>query len=84
MTNDPSIWNQFRMVRNQVNREINSAKQAFSNSSEDQRKTSKTINELTSRRWNKTVINEMEYNGLNSKDQTDVAKMLNSFIWKLD
>ena len=69
-TNDPSIWNQFRMVRNQVNQEIKIAKQAyyknaFSNCSGDQRKTWKIINELTARRSNKTVINEIEYNGLN-------------------
>ena len=49
--------------------------------SSDQRKTWKTINELTPCKSNKTVINEMEYNGLNSKDQTDVAEMLNSFFF---
>ena len=29
----------------------------------------KTINELTSRKTDKTVINEMEYNGVNSRDR---------------
>ena len=49
----------------------------------DQRKTWKTINELTSRKSNKTVINEMEYNGVNSGDQTDIAEMLNSFFTEI-
>ena len=88
-TKDPLIWNQFRIVKNQVNREINSAKKAyyvnaFNNCCRDQRKTWKTINELTSRKSNKTVINEMEYNGANSRDQTDVAEMLNSFSTEIE
>ena len=67
-TNDPSVWNKFRSMRNQVNRDINTAKQdyyknAFRNCSGDQRKTWKTVNELTSRKSNKTVINQIEYNG---------------------
>ena len=84
-TKDPVIWNQFRMVKNQVNCEINSAKKAyyenaFNNCFGDQRKSWKTINELTSRKSNKTVINEMEYNGVNSGDQTAIAEMLNFFF----
>ena len=76
------------MVRKQVNQKINSAKQAcyknaFSNCSGDQRKTWKTINKLTSRKLNKIVINEMQYDGLNSKDQTNVAEMLNSFFTEI-
>ena len=75
-TKDPVIWDQFRIVKNQVNGEINSAKKAyyenaFNNCCGDQRKTWKTINELTSRKSTKTVINEMVYNGVNSGDQTD-------------
>ena len=73
------------MVKNQVNWEINGAKKAyyenaFNNCCGNQRKTWKTINELTSRKSNKTVINEMEYNGVNSGDQTAIAEMLNSFF----
>ena len=69
-TKDQFNWNQFRIVK-LVNWEINSAKKAhdenaFNNCYGDQRKTWKTINELTSRKSNKTVINEMEYNGVNS------------------
>ena len=84
-TKDPVIWDQFRIVKNQVNGEINSAEKAhyenaFNNCCGDQRKTWKTINELTSRKSTKTVINEMEYNGVNSGDQTDIAEMLNSFF----
>lgn len=81
-TKDPFIWNQFRTVKNKVNREINSAKKAyyenaFNNCCWDQRKTWKTINELNSRKSNKTVINEVVYNGVNSGNQTDIAEMLN-------
>ena len=73
------------MVKNQVNCEINSAKKAyyenaFNDCCGDQRKSWKTINGLTSRKSNKTVINEMEYNGINSGDQADIAEMLNSFF----
>ena len=87
-TKDPVIWDQFRIVKNQVNGEINSAKKAyyenaFNNCCGDQRKTWKTINELTSRKSTKTVINEMEYNGVNSGDQTDIAEMLNSFFTEI-
>ena len=66
-TRDPSIWNQFRKTKNQVNREIKSAKKAyllyyksaFNSCAKDQRKTWKTVNELTSCKSNKTVINEI-------------------------
>lgn len=42
------------------------------------------INELTSRKSNKTVINEIEYDGENSGNQTDVAEMLNSFFTEIE
>ena len=66
-------------MRNQVNKDINTAKQdyyknAFRNCSGGQRKTWKTVNERTSRKSNKTVINEIEYNGQKSENQTDVAE----------
>ena len=72
-----------------MNWEINSAKKAyyenaFNDCCGDQRKTWKTINGLTSRKSNKTVINEMEYNEVNSGDQTDVAEMLNSFLTEIE
>ena len=87
-TKDPFIWNQFRIFQNHVNWEINRAKRAyyenaFNNCCRDQRKTWKTMNELTSRKSNKTVINEMEYTGVNSGDQTDIAKMLISFFTEI-
>ena len=87
-TKDPCTWDQFRIVKNQVNWEINSVKKAyyenaFNNCCGDQRKTWKTINELTSRKSTKTVINEMEYIGVNSGDQTGIAEMLNSFFTEI-
>ena len=39
------------------------------------RTTWKTINELTSRKSNKTVINEIQYQGQKSKSQVDVAEL---------
>ena len=72
-----------------MNWEINSAKKAFyensfNNCCGNQRKTWKTINELTSRKSCKnTVINEVEYNGVNSGDQTDIVEMLNSFFTEI-
>ena len=78
-TRGPSTWNQFRKTKNQVNREIKSAKKAyhkiaFNSCAKDQRKTWKTVNELTSRKSNKTVINEIQYQGQKSKSQVDVAE----------
>jgi len=71
-TKDPFIWDQFRMVKNEVKWSEN----AFNNCCRDQRNTRKSINELTSQKSNNTFINEMEYNGANSRDQTDIAEML--------
>ena len=68
------VWSQWSGLENEI---------AFNNCYGDQRKTWKTINELTSRKSNKTVINEMEYNGVNSGDQTDIAEMLNSFFTEI-
>ena len=87
-TGDPSAWNQFRKTKNQVNREIKSAKKAyyksaFNSCAKDQRKTWKTVNELTSRKSNKTVINEIQYQGQKSKSQVDVAELLNTFFTEI-
>ena len=87
-TRDPSTWNQFRKTKNQVNREIKSAKNAyyktvFNSCVKDQRKTWKTVNELTSRKSNKTVINEMQYQGQKSKSQVDVAELLKNFFTEI-
>ena len=87
-TRDPSTWNQFRKTKNQVNREIKSAKKAcyetvFNSCLKDQRKTWKTVNELTSRKSNKTVINEIQYQGHKSKSQADDAELLNTFFTEI-
>ena len=73
---------------NQVNREIKSAKKAyyksaFNSCAKDQRKTWKTVNELTSRKSNKTVINEIQYQGQKSKSQVDVSELLNTFFTEI-
>ena len=84
-TKDASSWNRFRKVKNKVNQEIKAAKKAYYNNSfnnyaGDQRKTWKTINELTSRKSNKTIINEIQYQGLKSSNQAEVAELLNTFF----
>ena len=84
-TKDASSWNRFRKVKNKVNQEIKAAEKAYYNNSfnnyaGDQRKTWKTINELTSRKSNKTIINEIQYQGLKSSNQAEVAELLNTFF----
>ncbi|CAH3121114.1 unnamed protein product, partial [Porites lobata] len=84
-TKDASSWNRFRKVKNKVNQEIKATKKAYYNNSfnnyaGDQRKTWKTINELTSRKSNKTIINEIQYQGLKSSNQAEVAELLNTFF----
>ena len=74
-TKDASSWNRFRKVKNKVNQEIKAAKKAYYNNSfnnyaDDQRKTWKTINELTSRKSNITIINEIQYQGLSKIEQS--------------
>ncbi|CAH3190578.1 unnamed protein product [Porites lobata] len=53
---------------------------SFNNYVGDQRKTWKTINESTSRKSNKTIINEIQYQGLKSSNQAEVAELLNTFF----
>ena len=84
-TRDPSSWNQFRKTKNRVNREIKSVKKAyykivFNSCAKDRRKTCETINKMTCRKSNKTVINEIQYQGQKSKSQADVAELLNTFF----
>ena len=84
-TKDASIWNQFRKVKNQVNQENKSAKKtyynnAFNNYASDQRKTWKTINELASRKSNKTLINEIQHQGQKSSSQVEGSELLNTFF----
>ena len=75
----------FEKRKIKCHREIKSAKKtsykiALNSCAKDQRKTWKTINEPTSRKSNKTVINEKNiYQGQKSKSQVDVAELLNNF-----
>jgi len=85
-TKDPSTWNQFRKTKNRVNKTvIKSAKKAyykiaFNSCAKDQRKTLKAINDLTSSKSNKTVINERKYQGQKSESLAGVAEFLNTFF----
>ena len=73
---------------NQANREIKSAEKAyyktvFNSCVKDQRKTWKTVNELTSRKSNNNVRNEIQYQVQKSKSQVDVAELLNNFFTEI-
>ena len=71
--------------KNQINNEIKIAKQnyyinAFDKFSGDTRKTWQTINELTCRKSNRTVINEVEYCGQKSENSLEAAEIFNTFF----
>ena len=78
-------WNHYRTLKNQINKEIKIAKQnyyinAFDKFSGDTRKTWQTINELTCRKSNRTVINEIEYCGQKSENSLEAAEIFNTFF----
>ena len=78
-------WNHYRTLKNQINNEIKIAKQnyyinAFDKFSGDTRKTWQTINELTCRKSNRTVINEVEYCGQKSENSLEAAEIFNTFF----
>ena len=78
-------WNHYRTLKNQINKEIKTAKQnyyinAFDRFSGDTRKTWQTINELTCRKSNRTVINEVEYCGQNTENSLEAAEIFNTFF----
>ena len=78
-------WNHYRTLKNQINNEIKIAKQnyyinAFEKFSGNTRKTWQTINELTCRKSNRTVINEVEYCGQKSENLLEAAEIFNTFF----
>ena len=78
-------WNHYRTLKNQINNEIKIAKQnyyinAFDKFSGDIRKTWQTINELTCRKSNRTVVNEVEYCGQKSENSFEAAEIFNTFF----
>ena len=79
-------WNHYWTLKNQIDNEIKIAKQnyyyinAFDKFSCDTRKTWQTINELTCRKSNRTVINEVEYCGQKSENSLEAAEIFNTFF----
>ena len=74
-------WNHYRELKNQINKEIRTAKQnyyinAFRKFSGDTRKTWQTINELTCRKSNRAVVNEVEYCGEKLENPLEAAEKL--------
>jgi len=84
-SNNPIDWNYYRTLKNQVNNEIRIAKQdyyitAFDKHSGDTKKTWQIINELTFRKSNQTVVNEVEYTGQKSANTLEAAEIFNTFF----
>ena len=82
---DSRDWSVFRKTRNRVNAEIRNAKKSYYNNTFDKysnnpRKTWQTINEVTSRVNNKSVINEIDNGGRILNNPTEVAEEFNQYF----
>ena len=78
-------WNHYRTLKNQINKQIKTAKQnyynnAFDKFSGDTRKTWQTINELTCRKLNRTIINEVEYGGQKLENSLEAAEIFKTIF----
>ena len=67
-TNNPHDWSEYKHMRNQVTNDIKKAKltyyhKAFNDYTDDCPKNWRTINEVTSRESNRSVINQLDYRG---------------------
>ena len=84
-TGDPSDWNNFKRLRNEVNNAIKNVKKSyyyktFEVYNGNSRKTWETINEVTRRKSDKAVINELELNGTRITNSTEIAEGFNNFF----
>jgi len=84
-TGNPSDWNNFMKLRNEVNNEIKNVKKSyyyetFEAYNGNSRKTWETINEVTRRKSDKTAINELELNGMRITNLTKIAEGFNKFF----
>ena len=82
-TGDPSDWNNFKRLRNEVNNAIKNVKKSyyyktFEVYNGNSRKTWETINEVTRRKSDKAEINELELNGTRITNST--AEGFNNFF----
>ena len=84
-TNDQGDWFEFKKMRNFVNSEIKNAKKLyynndFANLSKNPRKTWQTINDVLSRKGNKSVITEIESDGLSVNEPKEIAEKFNHYF----
>ena len=82
-SNNPHDWVNFRRMRNKVNTDIKSAKELyyknkFINTDNDPRKTWQLINELTSRKSDKSSIKELKLNGVSIINAPDLSNAFNN------
>ena len=82
---DPSDWNNFKKLRNEVNNAIKNVKKSyyyktFEAYNGNSRKTWETINEVTRRKSDKAAINELELNGTRITNSTEIAEGFNKFF----
>ena len=85
ITKNPEDWNNYKKMRNQVNNAIKNAKRSyyyntFKTYDCNSRKTWQVINEITSRKSGKSVINELECNGKKTNNPTEIAETFNTFF----
>ena len=82
---DPSDWNDFKRARNKANNAIKNAKKSyylksFTACDDNSRKTWEIINEVTGRKSEKAIINELEFEGKKLTDPTEIAEGFNKFF----
>ncbi|RUA05525.1 MAG: hypothetical protein DSY43_04445 [Gammaproteobacteria bacterium] len=82
-TNNPTVWEQFRKARNDVNNSIKRAKHRYFTKNldankKDPKKTWKFINELLNRRCKSTIVSELKIGDQIVSSPADIAEEFNS------
>ena len=85
---DAIDWNNFKRSRNNVNNAIKIAKKSYYSKSftacdGNSRKTWEIINEVTGRKSEKAIINELEFEDKKLTDPTEIAEGFNKFFAKI-
>ena len=82
---DSNDWNNFKRARNNANNAIKNAKKShylksFTACDGNSRKTWEIINEVTGRKSEKAIINELEFEDKKLTDPTEIAEGFNKFF----
>lgn len=84
-----SAWSQYKKARNQTNNALKRAKREYftqnlAKCKKDQRKTWNLLNELTSRKANKTtIVNELKYNDKTIASSNEIANTFNEYFTEI-